>query len=167
MKIRRKSPIPIRWIWLFIAIVSGIIGAVFAYSLAIVPIYGLWKTRENVQVSVVIKKWDLDISKSSARSASSLRLIAEYEYQCNGVNYTGSRASLFKYDKSVYYEYSEKSELLCYIDPNDPSYSVIDKRFSMGWLLFVIFVPFILLFLCYASLMAFVKNEIPQVKPLN
>jgi hypothetical protein len=157
MKKRNKST-P-RLIWLFTAIISGIIGAAFAYYLTIIPLYGLWKTREGVQVSAVIKKWDLSVSRSSAKSASSLRLNAEYEYQYNDVNYTGTRASLFKYEKEIYYDYWEKSELLCYIDPNDPSFSVVDKRFTVSWLLFVLIMPTVLLSVSYVSFRAFFSNN--------
>lgn len=147
-----------RWVWIITAFLSGAIGLAFIYFLMIVPFYGLWKTRQGVQVPAVIKKWDLSVSRSSARSASSLRLNAEYEYQYNGINYTGTRSSLFKYEKETYYDYWEKSELLCYIDPNDPSYSVVDKRFTISWLLFVLIMPFVLLSVSYVSFRAFISN---------
>lgn len=148
------------WVWLLTAFFSGVIGVAFAVFLAFPAGYGLWKTREGVRVSAVIKKWDLNIvSKSGAKSASSLKLNAEYEYQFNGVNYTGTRTSLFKYEQETYYDYWEKTELFCYVDPNDPGYSVVDKRFSILWFLFVFGVPSVLLFFCYASLRAFFNKE--------
>lgn len=153
-----KVPTP-RWVWLITSILSGTIGVAFFYFLTLVPFYGLWKTREGVQVPAVIKKWDLSVSRASSKSASSLRLNAEYEYQYNGVNYTGTRSSLFKYEKETYYDYWEKSELFCYIDPNDPGYSVVDKRFTASWLLFVLIVPFLLLSVSYVSFRAFISNN--------
>lgn len=163
-----KQPKKHYWVWLLTAFFSGVIGVVFAVFLAFPALYGLWKTRENVQIPAVIKKWDLNIvSKSGGKSASSLKLNAEYEYQYNGVNFTGTRTSLFKYEQETYYDYWEKAELLCYIDPNDAGYSVVDKRFSIPWFLFVFGLPIILFSLCCASLRAFFNREIPQVKRPN
>lgn len=146
------------------AFLSGVIGVIFAYFLMIAPIYGLWKTRDLVQVPATIKKWELIVSKVSSRSASSVAVKAEYDYQYKGIDYAGNRVSLFKYDNEVYYDYLNKTEALCFIDPNDPSYSVIHRQFNLSWLIFVLFIPTLLLSVCVISLWAFIRTKTPQVK---
>jgi hypothetical protein len=162
-KFKKNQPLP-RFVLLLLACLSGFIGITFAYFLMIAPIYGLWKTRDLVQVPAAIKKWELIVSKGSSRSAASVSVKAEYEYQYEGIDYIGNRVSLFKYDNEVYYDYLNKTEALCFIDPNDPSYSVIHRQFNLSWLIFVLVIPTLLLSICVISIGALIKTKKPQIQ---
>lgn len=149
---------PPRIVWLLTALVSGTIGSVFLYFLTIAPLYGLWKTRASVSVPAVIRKWDRHVSKSSSRSAASAYVDAEYGYSFGGQEFKGTRVSLFKYDSAVFFENLNRTETAVFVDPDDPGYSVIDRRFTIAWMTFILLVPAPLLALSFISLTAFIRD---------
>ena len=94
---------------------------------------GYWKTRTDVRVSVKIES--LKIATHTGRTPmTSTR--ASYSYEWEGHRFVGDRVSLFVVGhelKSLLTKAFESGESVeAWIDPLDPSYSVIDREWEWG-----------------------------------
>ncbi|MDB6024113.1 MAG: hypothetical protein JWM68_336 [Verrucomicrobiales bacterium] len=124
-------------IFLLIGIVF--LGGVFKMS------YGWWRTRAEVTTEARLVSVDLQATTGKAAATST---IASYKYTVNGQVFTGQKIALFKGTKEFHTPLSSSlrsgTPIRVFIDPQDPSFAVIDREFvwgpiSVGVLLVLVF----------------------------
>lgn len=118
-------------------------GSFFLWIIAIKPLVGVQTSQSWVETPCTITKSDVEGDES-------YRIVIEYDYTFDGQEYHGDRYDFFEMATSgrtskerVVAKYKEGTEGVCYVDPDEPASSVLNR--SLGWsLLWGLFpLPFI------------------------
>lgn len=128
-----------------------LIGALFATVGAVIlfvlgkAIHGYLRTSDLVSVDAQILKVEYVPGRSRRSDADT---IAEYSYSYEGASYRSSNVSLFRSSGLAYDDLKSAHDSgrphRVWIDPDSPSYAVIDREWDGTKFLFVL--PFILVF---------------------
>jgi hypothetical protein len=107
-----------------LAFVIGAIGVVIAVVVSVHLVgvgRGYWKTRKQVQIPAKV-----EFAKNDLVSPE-----MHYSYQWGGKVMTGERLSPFPAYPSIYLKgYAPGDSIKVWIDPDDPSYALFDRRWS-------------------------------------
>jgi hypothetical protein len=113
-----------------------VVGAAVFIPMALVPSLRLaiattWKATPCTVVSSSMRSWSTD-------DGTSHRADVLYEYQVGGRQWRSNNTSFFSFLSTGYEEarefidqYPEGSSATCWVDPRDPSRSVLDRRFHL------------------------------------
>ena len=128
----------------------ALIGLVVGYFIAIRPIMGVMGSRDWVETVCVIESIELETHVGSESTTYSIEV--EYRYEWEGVTMRGDRYSFFGGPSSAYDwqaavvdSLPAGSETVCYINPDDPGDSVLNRElngevwFGLIPLVFVVF----------------------------
>lgn len=121
------------------------IGCLFLWMIAIQPMLKIQAAKKWVETPCTI-------TKSEVKGNDSYKVVIEYDYDFNGQQFHGDQYNFFDMStggrtskERVVAKYKEGSQKSCYVDPDNPSDSVINRKGSgsLWWGLFPI--PFILI----------------------
>lgn len=114
-------------------------GAAALYFMVLRPARGLLASRSWVETSCVVQA--SRVGESSDSDGTTYRVEVEYTYSFQGREYRSSRYNFLDFYSSghegkaeVVARYPPGARTVCYVDPDDPSQAVIDRKLSWAWL---------------------------------
>ena len=129
-----------RKIGLGIGLLFAVVGGALTIFLLVVPGLGLleaadWKETPATIAAATLRSWSTD-------DGTSFRADILYEYSAAGRLWLSNRRTFFPMSSSDYDDaratvdrYPEAGSTVCFIDPNDPSRSVLDRSFGPTYLI--------------------------------
>ncbi len=143
-------------------------GSLFLWMIALQPALHVWEAGSWVETPCTI-------TKSNVEGNDSYRVAIEYNFTIDGKVYTGDKYDFFDMStggrtskERIVAKYKEGSQQVCFVDPDDPSKSVIHRGRSakMWWGLFPM--PFILIGLVGYWVVIFgrtrIKNKLTNIQ---
>ena len=116
--------------WIVFGSMLGL-GMFFFGGLVVPTIYGHWRTRSKTTVPATLTSVETVASGRVGRKTT----VAHYEYEFGGRAYRGERISLWAYPGRFHRELDfalrRNASITVYIDPEDPSYSVYHRGFTL------------------------------------
>ncbi len=119
-------------------------GSLFLWMIALQPALKIWDAATWVETPCTI-------TKSEVEGDESYKVVVEYDYEISGKQHSGNQYNFFSMStggrtskERIAAQYKEGTQHACFVNPSEPTESVIDRSFSssMWWGLFPI--PFIL-----------------------
>jgi hypothetical protein len=114
-------------------------GAAALYFMVLRPARGLLASRSWVETPCVVQA--SRVGESSDSDGTTYRVEVEYTYSLQGREYRSSRYNFLDFYSSGYdgkaevvARYPPGTRTVCYVDPDDPSQAVIDRKLSWAWL---------------------------------
>jgi hypothetical protein len=125
-------------------LIFGIVGVGVAYGISGAPLLNVFRARSWQPAHCEITFSQVTASASSARSSSETsRVNIQYRYAWNDKTYTGTR-----YDftvgadnfgdagkAAIVAQHRPDQTVACFVDPNDPTQSVINRDMKWGYLI--------------------------------